>query len=99
MRAARRTSALAGLSGICLSWAAVPAVATDYQFNPRVELAGGYDDNANFAVTGGDKIASSDAMADARVDLVARESNWEWKVTPEARGTWYPSQTRLDSNG
>jgi hypothetical protein len=99
MRAARRTSAVAGLSGICLSWAAVPAVATDYQFNPRVELAGGYDDNANFAVTGEDKIASSDAMADARVDLIARESNWEWRVTPEARGTWYPDHSELDSNG
>jgi hypothetical protein len=79
--------------------AAAPAVATDYQFNPRVELAGGYDDNVNLAVIGANKIGSSDAMADARVDLVARESNWQWRLTPEARGTWYPDRSGLDSNG
>ena len=85
--------------GGLLVTAAAPAVATDYQFNPRVELAGGYDDNVNLAVTGANKIGSSDAVADARVDLVARESNWQWRLTPEARGTWYPSHSALDSNG
>ena len=85
--------------GACLSLAAAPAVATDYQFNPRVELAGGYDDNANLAASGVNKVGASDGMADARVDLVARESNWQWRLTPEVRGTWYPSHTDLDSNG
>jgi hypothetical protein len=82
-----------------LSFAALTARATDYQFNPRVELAGGYDDNANLAVTGGNKISGSDAIADARVDLVARESNWHWQLTPEVRGTWWPSHSDLNSNG
>ncbi len=94
-----RASSAAGLTGICLSLAAASAVATDYEFNPRVELAGGYDDNVNLAVTGANKIGSSDAMADARVDLVARESNWQWRLTPEAHGTWYPGHTDFDSNG
>jgi hypothetical protein len=94
-----RTHSTAGLTGVYLSLAAAPAVATDYQFNPRLELAGGYDDNANLAVTGVNKIASSEAMADARVELVAREPNWTWRVTPEARGTWYPDHSDLDSNG
>ena len=94
-----RTTSAAGLTGIYLSLAAGSAVATDYQFNPRLELAGGYDDNANLAVTGVNKIASSEAMADARVELVARELNWAWHVTPEARGTWYPDHSDLDSNG
>ena len=99
VRAVVGTSLAAALTGACLSLAAAPAVATDYQFNPRVELAGGYDDNANLAAAGGNKIGASDAMADARVDLVARESNWQWRLTPEVRGTWYPSHTDLDSNG
>jgi hypothetical protein len=64
-----------------------------------VELAGGYDDNANLAVEAVNKIGTSDVMADARVDLIARESNWQWRLTPEARGTWYPSHSDLDSNG
>jgi hypothetical protein len=98
-RGVARASATAGLTAVCLSVAAAPAVATDYQFNPRVELAGGYDDNVNLAVIGANKIGSSDAMADARVDLVARESNWQWRLTPEARGTWYPDRSGLDSNG
>ena len=97
-RAVVGTSLAAALTGACLSLAAAPAVATDYQFNPRVELAGGYDDNANLS-TGADKIGASDAMADARVDLVARETNWQWRLTPEVRGTWYPSHSDLDSNG
>lgn len=98
-REVARTSSAVGLTAVCLSLAAAPAVATDYQFNPRVELAGGYDDNVNLAVTGANKIGSSDAVADARVDLVARESNWQWRLTPEARGTWYPSHSAFDSNG
>jgi hypothetical protein len=94
-----QTSSAAGLIGIYLSLAAASAVATDYHFNPRLELAGGYDDNANLNVTALNKIASSEAMADARVELVARESNWEWHLTPEARGTWYPDHSALDLNG
>jgi hypothetical protein len=66
--------------------------------HPRVELAGGYDDNANLAESSSDKIGSSDAMADVRVDLIARESNWQWRLTPEVRGTWFPSHSDLDQN-
>jgi hypothetical protein len=82
-----------------LSLPATHALATDYEFNPRLELAGGYDDNAGLVTSGPNKIAAADAMADARVDLVARELNWQWRLTPEARGTWYPSHSNLDSNG
>jgi hypothetical protein len=81
-----------------LSLASAPTGATDYEFNPRMELGGGYDDNANLAVAGGNKIGSADGLADARVDLVARELNWQWRLTPEARGTWYPSHSDLNSN-
>ena len=44
-----RTSSAAALTGACLSLAPAPATATDYEFNPRVELGAGYDDNANLA--------------------------------------------------
>src|SRR6202030_240846 len=98
-RAVRPGNSVAAVAALGLSCVAIPAAATDYQFNPRVELAAGYDDNANLAVTGGNKIATSDGLADVRVDLIARESNWQWRLTPEVRGTWYPSHSGLDSNG
>jgi len=77
---------------------ATPAVATDYQINPRVELGGGYDDNVNLAA-GTNRIATADALADARLELVAQGPNWQWRATPEVRGTWYPGHSNLDSNG
>ncbi len=74
------------------------ALATDYQINPRLELAGGYDDNVNLA-TGTNEIGAAVALADARVELLAQEPNWLWRATPEVRGNWYPDHSDFDSNG
>lgn len=93
-----RASVAAGVATVLLALGAPSVGATDYEFNPRVELQGGYDDNVNLGPTG-DRIASSEATADARVDLLAQEPNWQWKLTPEVRGSWYPSHTDFDSNG
>ncbi len=73
------------------------ALATDYQINPRLELAGGYDDNVNLGAT--NEIAAGYALADARVELLAQEPNWQWRATPEVRGNWYPDHSDFDSNG
>jgi hypothetical protein len=93
-----RARTAAGLGGICLSLAAASAAATDYEFNPWVELGGGYDDNVLLAAPGPDKVGEADAMADARVRLLAQESNWQLLAMPEARGIWYPSQSEFDAN-
>jgi hypothetical protein len=98
VRASLRTSAVAGLGGICLSLAAASAAATDYEFNPWVELGGGYDDNVFLAAPGPGKVGAADAMADARVQLLAQESNWQLLATPEVRGSWYPDYSHFDSN-
>jgi hypothetical protein len=76
---------------------ATPGLATDYQMNPRVELGGGYDDNVNLA--GSNEISAADALADARVELLAQEPNWHWRVTPEVRGDWYSGHSEFNSNG
>jgi hypothetical protein len=73
------------------------ALATDYQINPRLELAGGYDDNVNLGAT--NEIAAGYALADARLELLAQEPNWRWRATPEVRGNWYPDHSDFDSNG
>ena len=87
------------LAWVCLAAAAADGAAAEYQFNPRVEIGGGYDDNANFGVAGANRIRSADALADARADLVAQASNWQWRLAPEVRGTWYPNHSSVDSNG
>lgn len=84
---------------VCLAAAAAVGSTADYQFNPRMEIGSAYDDNASLAPSSGSKIAAADALGDARLDLVARESNWQWRLTPEVRGAWYPSHSSLDSNG
>jgi hypothetical protein len=98
-RAGLRRSVAAGLSGICLALAVTSAVATDYEFNPWVDLGGGYNDNVLLAPSGVNKVGAADAIADARVQMLAQGPNWEWLATPEARGTWYPDYSNFDSNG
>jgi hypothetical protein len=94
-----RARSAAGVAGFCASLGCVAALATDYEFNPRVELSAGYDNNVNLVSVSSDKISSADGMVDARADLIARESNWQWRLTPEVNGTWYPDHTEIDSNG
>jgi hypothetical protein len=82
----------------CKTLTATPALATDYEVNPRVELAGGYNDNLNLG-TSSNEIAAADGMAVARVELLAKEPNWQWRATPEVRGTWYADHASYNSNG
>ena len=74
------------------------AVAADYQINPRIEVAGGYNDNVTL-VTGANEISAADALVDARVELLAKEPNWQWRATPEVHGNWYSGHSDLNSNG
>jgi hypothetical protein len=74
-------------------------MATDYEFNPKVAVSAGYDDNVTLNPVSADKLSSADGMVDARADLIAREANWQWRVTPEVNGAWYPDHTQVDSNG
>jgi hypothetical protein len=80
-----------------MSLGATSALATDYELNPRVELAGGYNDNVTL-VTGANQISAADALADARVEWLAQQPNWHWRITPEVRGNWYSGHSDLNSN-
>jgi hypothetical protein len=84
------------LSSIFLS--AAPAVATEVVYNPRVEVDGGYDDNANLSGLSSTKIGAGSAGADARLEILADEPNWQWRMTPEARGAYFADHTELNSN-
>jgi hypothetical protein len=86
------------LAAVCTSLGATASLATEYQMNPRVELGGGYNDNLNLG-TASQEIAAADALADARLELLAQEPNWHWRLTPEVRGDWYPQHSTYNSNG
>ena len=81
----------------CTSLVARSALATDYQINPRVEVAGGYNDNVTL-VTGANEVSAADALIDARVEFLAQEPNWQWRATPEVQGNWYSGHSDLNSN-
>ena len=81
-----------------MTLSAASARATEYQANPRVELAAGYDDNLNLG-TSSNEIAAADGVADARVDFLAQDPNWRLRATPEVRGAWYADHSAYNSNG
>lgn len=97
-----RTIGSTGLAaGLAATWAALhaaSALATDYEINPRLEVAGGYNDNVTLA-SGANEISAADAFADARLELAARAPNWHWLATPEVTGNWYSGHSDLNSNG
>jgi hypothetical protein len=78
---------------------AAPAFATEIVYNPRVEVDGSYDDNANLSGVGSSKVHAGSAGADARLEILADEPNWKWRMTPEVRGTYFPSESELNSDG
>lgn len=91
-----RSLAVVAAAG-CISLSATSARATDYELNPRLEVAGGYNDNVTL-VSGNHQISAADALADARVEWLIQEPNWGWRLTPEVRGNWYSGHSDLDSN-
>jgi hypothetical protein len=94
-----RACAAVGVVGFGTTIGCTAACATDYEFNPRVDLSVGYDNNVNLVSPSADKIDSADGMIDARADFIAKEANWIWRATPEVDGYYYPSNTEIDSNG
>jgi hypothetical protein len=92
------SSLVAVLALTCVTLAATSARATDYEANPRVELGVGYSDNLNLG-TSSNEIAAADGTADGRVELLAKDPNWQWRAIPEVRGTWYADHSNYDSNG
>lgn len=95
-RAIGASSLPVGLAVIC-TLAGGSALATDYQINPRVEVAAGYNDNVTL-LTGANEISAADALVDARLELLAQEPNWQWRAIPEVHGNWYSGHSDLNSN-
>ena len=78
---------------------AAPVFAVEVQYNPRVEVDTGYDDNANLSSVSSTKVESATAGADAQLEVVAEQPNWQLHMTPEVKGAYIPDHTDLDSDG
>src|ERR1019366_6352909 len=101
MSAIKEVVRRAAYSGIvlCLCIVSIDAGAAEVQFNPRVEVGASYDDNANLAGTGANKLKTFGEDVDARLEMRAIEPTGEWRLTPAVDGAAYPGHSELDSNG
>jgi hypothetical protein len=75
------------------------AYAAEVQYNPRVEITGGYDDNANLNGSSANKIKAGSAGGDARLEIVADEPDWKVRLTPAVHGVYLPNESALSSDG
>lgn len=78
---------------------ATQAFAVEVQYNPLVEITGGYDDNANLNGTSANKIKAGSAGGDARLEILADQPDWKLRLTPEVKGVYFPNQSDLSSDG
>ena len=75
------------------------ASADEVQYNPRVEIGAGYDDNANLSGISADEVKTFGENIDARLEIHGLEPSSEWRITPAVTGAYYNGNTNLDSNG
>jgi hypothetical protein len=74
------------------------ANAADWQWDPRVDIAGNYD--TNYGLNSGN--AENTSVAGSSLDLSLRASymdpNTKFDITPRAQAIYYPGQSEFDSN-
>jgi hypothetical protein len=78
--------------------AAQRARATDYQWNPRVEVGGLYNDNYNLSNVSANKLGIGGGMVDAQLEFRADQPRTLFRVTPEVQATYFPSHSDQNSN-
>lgn len=89
--------AYVGIGLFCIG--SLSAGAAEMQYNPRVEVGASYDDNANLASSGVNKVQTAGGDVDARLEVRAIQPAGEWRLTPVVDGAGYPGHSALDSNG
>jgi hypothetical protein len=73
-----------------------PAAAADWHVNPRLELAGVYDDNYSL-LPGASAISVSGGQLGAQLAISAHTPRSEFSLTPQARSSYFPSQHQFNS--
>jgi hypothetical protein len=70
--------------------------AADWELNPRVEAGYLFDDNYRLAQPG-NEIEVQGPLADASLEMRARNPAGEFSFTPRVRATYFPDETELDT--
>lgn len=93
LRALGSALAVAALAG-----AAGRAAAAEWDWSPRIELAGTANDNYRLTNDPGAEIEVAGALLDVSVDLHSATPRSTISIVPRARSTWFPSESGEDSN-
>ena len=81
---------LAGVTLASSLLAAGTAYADNWDFEPRVELGGQYNDNYRLAESGTPKIPAYGALADVAMGLALIGQRSEFDVVPRVHSSFYP---------
>ena len=90
-----RNSIPAALTATMLGALAVPAMAADWEMNPRLEGGYMYDDNYRLNSPGGE-VSVSGPMVDAQVEWRALTQTSEFSFTPRVRATYFTEDEAKD---
>jgi hypothetical protein len=88
VRAAARTALVAGAA-----LAAARASAANWDFNPRVEAGGTYNDNYRLAESGFPKTHVGGALVDAQFGIRSLEPTSELSILPRIHSTYFPTDS------
>jgi hypothetical protein len=89
----RSGTARAALAGATLASAVVlgsTAHAGNWDFNPRVEVGGEYNDNLRLAASGQPKVPAYGTLADVSLTERLVDQRYEFDITPHVHNTFFP---------
>jgi opacity protein-like surface antigen len=79
------------VSGSLMLLVAVPAIAADVAFDPKVAVMGVVNDNNRMTDVPGEEIDVAGAKIDAEVTLSANTERTTFRLTPRLRSSFYPN--------
>jgi hypothetical protein len=91
-RSTRAATARAALAGATLASAVLASKvhAGDWDFNPRIELGGEYNDNYRLEPTGQPKVPAYGSSADVSVTERLIDPRYEFDISPHVHNTFFP---------
>lgn len=87
---------LTAITAGVLTALAAPAMAADWEMNPRIEAGYLIDDNYRLALEGSE-VEVSGPLLDAQMEWRALTQTSEFTLTPRVRATYFPDESELDA--
>jgi hypothetical protein len=100
-KASESSRFFAGATGVAVRLAlvasAAAAHAANWDFQPRVEVGGTYNDNYRLAEQGFPKTSLGGALLDAQLGIHLIEPTSDWAIIPHIHQTWFPGNSQDQS--